>query len=128
MIGIGQVCIKIAGRDAGLLCAVIEVVNDNYVIVDGATRRRKCNVKHLEPMMRTLPIKKNAAHDEVVSEMNKAGFKIEVPAEKREKKEAGKKPVRQRKSLQNKEEKKEAKPKKAPKKEKKEAKKEAKKE
>ena len=53
MFEIGRLCVKIAGRDAGLKCLVVEVIDDNYVLIDGQTRRRKCNIKHLEPVSYT---------------------------------------------------------------------------
>lgn len=62
---IGRVCLKIAGRDAGRKCVVIETVNDHYVIVDGNVRRKKVNVKHLEPLPEMIKIKENAPSEEV---------------------------------------------------------------
>ena len=50
MIKIGRVCIKIAGRDAGQTAIVIDVIDNNYVLIDGNVRRKKCNIKHLEPL------------------------------------------------------------------------------
>lgn len=44
----GRVCMKLAGRDAGKACVVVESVDDKFVVVDGETRRRKVNVAHLE--------------------------------------------------------------------------------
>jgi len=67
MMEIGRVCMKIAGRDAGKLCAIVEIVDKNYVLIDGQTRRRKCNVDHLEPLMKVLDISKGASHEDVVS-------------------------------------------------------------
>lgn len=94
MIEIGRLCVKIAGRDAGLKCAVVDDLGKGFVVVDGQTRRRKCNIKHLEPLKEKLNIKKNASHDEIVREFKK--LKIEVK-EKKPKKKA-EKPKRQRKA------------------------------
>jgi large subunit ribosomal protein L14e len=66
MIEIGRVCVKIAGRDAGLKCVVVEDLGKNLVLVDGQTRRRKCNVAHLEPLNQKFDISKGASHDQVV--------------------------------------------------------------
>jgi large subunit ribosomal protein L14e len=66
MIEIGRVCVKIAGRDAGLKCVVVEDLGKNLVLIDGQTRRRKCNVAHLEPIAQKLDISKGASHDQVV--------------------------------------------------------------
>ena len=46
----GRICIKIAGRDAGNICIVIDKIDENYVLIDGNVRRRKCNIAHLEPL------------------------------------------------------------------------------
>lgn len=47
----GRVCVKIAGREAGKHCAVLEVKDANYVVVEGPeVRKRKTNVAHLEPL------------------------------------------------------------------------------
>lgn len=62
---VGRLCVKTAGRDAGKKCVVVDVIDNNFVLVDGETRRRRCNVKHLEPMDKVVNISKNATHDEV---------------------------------------------------------------
>jgi large subunit ribosomal protein L14e len=67
MIEVGRVCVKIAGRDAGLKCVVVDVLGKNTVLIDGQTRRRKCNMAHLEPLAQTLKIERGASHEKVVS-------------------------------------------------------------
>jgi large subunit ribosomal protein L14e len=50
MIEPGRVCVKIAGREAGQKCVVVEVLDENFVVVVGPkVRRRRCNIDHLEP-------------------------------------------------------------------------------
>ena len=96
---IGQVCVKIAGRDAGLECVIVDVLPGNLVLIDGNTRRRKCNIKHLEPINNFLDVNKNANHDEVVAAMKAAGIRV-VEAKKSSKaKSKGAKPVKKRKAL-----------------------------
>jgi large subunit ribosomal protein L14e len=51
----GRVCVKIAGRDAGRKCVVVEN-HGNFVTVDGDVRRKKVNVKHLEPLAKTIDV------------------------------------------------------------------------
>lgn len=65
MVEIGRVCVKIAGRDAGRKCVVIDVQDKNFVMIDGETRRKRCNSLHLEPLSMKLDIKKNASSEEV---------------------------------------------------------------
>jgi large subunit ribosomal protein L14e len=57
----GRVCVKIAGREAGKHCAVLEVVDANYVVVEGPeVRKRKTNVAHLEPLADRIDSKRDA--------------------------------------------------------------------
>ena len=76
MIEIGRLYLKVAGRDAGQVCTVVDILDNTYVLVDGQTRRRKCNVKHLEPLDKVIEIKKNANHSEVMSALGSAGFEV----------------------------------------------------
>lgn len=75
MIQPGRVCVKIAGRDGNLKCVVVENIDKNYVMIDGETRRRKCNISHLEPLSQTLNIGKGS-HEEVVSAFKEFGIEI----------------------------------------------------
>ena len=75
MIEIGRLCLKIAGRDAGLKCIIVDILDDKFVLIDGETRRRKCNILHLEPLKDTIKIKKKASHEDVKKEFEKLGLK-----------------------------------------------------
>lgn len=66
MLTVGSICMKIAGRDAGKLGVVLEVLDNTYVLLDGEVRRRKCNILHLEPLGKTVDVKKNATHADVM--------------------------------------------------------------
>jgi large subunit ribosomal protein L14e len=76
MVKVGDVAVKVVGRDAGQLCAIVEILDDNYVLIDGLTRRRKCNLNHLEFLGETVKIKKNADCDAVKSALRDAGFEF----------------------------------------------------
>lgn len=76
MIELGRLCLKIAGRDAGKHCIVVDLLDNNLVLIDGETRRRKCNIKHLEPLDKVIKIKKKSSHDEVKAEFKKLGLKV----------------------------------------------------
>jgi len=123
MIEIGRICIKLAGRDAGREAAIIEILDNNYVLIDGNVRRRKCNIFHLEPTENKIDIKKGASHEEVKKEFEK--LKINVWETKPKEKAERPRKQRNKKKLQA-----EAEPKKGkqPKTEKKEAEKKPKKE
>ena len=74
MYEVGRLCVKIAGRDARKKCVVVDVLDNNYVLIDGQTRRRNCNVNHLEPLDKVLKIKKGASHKDVVEALDKEGI------------------------------------------------------
>ncbi|KZX10887.1 50S ribosomal protein L14e [Methanobrevibacter oralis] len=49
-IEVGRVCVKTSGREAGKKCAIIEIIDENYVEVVGEdVKNRRCNIAHLEP-------------------------------------------------------------------------------
>jgi large subunit ribosomal protein L14e len=121
MMQIGRICIKTAGRDAGKKCVIIDVQNDLFVVIDGQTRRRKCNIRHLEPLDQLIDIEQNAPHDAVVSAFRQMGIEL-VTTKPKENKPA--KPVQQRKQNKKPAAEKKEKPKKAAKPAKEPAKKE----
>ncbi|MBI2208678.1 50S ribosomal protein L14e [Candidatus Woesearchaeota archaeon] len=75
MIEIGRLCVKTAGRDAGLKCVIVDILDNKFVLIDGETRRRKCNILHLEPLKDVIKVKKNASHEDIRKEFEKLGLK-----------------------------------------------------
>ena len=67
MIDIGRMCVKLAGRDAGKKCIIVDILKDHMVLIDGETRRRKCNILHLEPLADVVKIDKGASHEKVAN-------------------------------------------------------------
>ena len=92
MIQIGRVCVKLAGRDAGKRCAIIDILDKNTVLIEGETRRRKCNILHLELMEEVITVEKNASHEKVCKALGiepkekKPKNKTERPKRERKKK------------------------------------------
>lgn len=86
MIEIGRICIKLAGRDAGREAVIVDILKDNYVLIDGNVRRRKCNIAHLEPTSKKIELKKNASHEDVKKEFSKLKLAVweTKPKEKKE--------------------------------------------
>jgi len=110
MFKIGMVCMKIAGRDAGNLCVVVELEKDGHVLIEGAVRRRKCNVKHLEPTGDDVKVKAAASHAEVMKALGleprttKARKPAERPRKVRKvKPKIAKKPAKEEKPVVKKE-------------------------
>ncbi len=73
---VGRLCVKLAGRDAGRKCVVVEQLDNAYVLVDGATRRKKVNIKHLEPLAETIDVNSGASHEEVRATFKKLGLEV----------------------------------------------------
>ena len=66
IIDVGRVCVKKTGRESGNECVVVEVIDQNFVLITGPkTKRRRCNIKHLEPTGKTFDIKKGVTDAEV---------------------------------------------------------------
>ena len=74
MFDVGRVCVKIAGRDAGQKCVVVKKLEGKYVLIDGMTRRRKCNTLHLEPTDQMLDIQEDASHEDIVDAFKEWGL------------------------------------------------------
>lgn len=66
MFEVGRVVMKIAGRDAGKVGVVIKVIDDKFVMIDGFTRRKKVNIKHLVPLKKIINIKEEAKREEIL--------------------------------------------------------------
>ncbi len=81
---------KIAGRDAGSYCLVVDE-QDGRVLIDGQTRRRAVNQTHLEPLNKVAKIKKGASHEEVVKALEEFGIAVE---ERTTRKKADAKPTK----------------------------------
>lgn len=71
----GRLCVKLAGRDAGKKCVIVDTKNGKYLI-DGETRRRMCNARHLEPLKERVDIKKGASHADVTVAFKKLGMEL----------------------------------------------------
>lgn len=77
-IGIGRMVVKIAGRDSGKKGIIVEILDDKYVLLDGETRRRKCNILHIEPLSQIVKIEKNATHEDVSKALKEIGLEARV--------------------------------------------------
>ncbi len=70
---IGRVCVKLMGREAGQYCVIVDVIDKNYLLIDGLkVRRRRANYKHVEPTTDVIEISKGADHAAVEAAIKKA--------------------------------------------------------
>ncbi len=95
MIEVGRVIVKIAGRDAGKVGAIIDVYENNYVLIEGEVRRRKVNLNHLELLDKKITVEAQADKKTVVSQLKSLGYEIEEK-ESKEKKDKKEKPLKKR--------------------------------
>ncbi|HEX69322.1 MAG TPA: 50S ribosomal protein L14e [Candidatus Bathyarchaeota archaeon] len=80
-IEVGRICVKIAGREAGRKCVVIDVIDKNFALITGpkqltGVKRRRVNINHIEPTTEKIDIKRGASDEEIMEALGKAG-KIE---------------------------------------------------
>src|SRR5437879_11963575 len=81
-IEVGRVCVKVNGRETGQKCVIVDVIDKNFVLVTGpqkisGVRRRRRNVKHLEPTEDSIDIKKGDSDEDVAKAIGK-GKKAEA--------------------------------------------------
>jgi large subunit ribosomal protein L14e len=74
---VGRMCMKLAGRDAGKRCVVVKKIDDTFVMIDGATRRRKVNIKHLEPLAQMIEVA-DGSHEKVVAAFKDLGVELKA--------------------------------------------------
>lgn len=108
---IGQLCAKLAGRDAGEACLIIKQLDGNFVMVDGNVRRKKCNLAHLEFLPKAAEIKADASHEEVIAAMEKLGVPAKIKKQRTREKKAPAAPKAEAKKAEPKAAKAEKKPK-----------------
>jgi large subunit ribosomal protein L14e len=77
IIEVGRVCVKLNGREAGRKCVIVDVIDKNFVLITGpkkvnGVRRRRTNVKHVEPTSEAIDIKKGATDEDVAKIADKS--------------------------------------------------------
>lgn len=78
-IEIGRICVKVAGREAGRKCVIVDIIDENFVLVTGpksltGVKRRRVNIKHIEPLDKTINISRGASDEEVLKAIAEAGL------------------------------------------------------
>ncbi len=78
-IEVGRLCVKVSGREAGLKCVIVNIIDDNFVLVTGpksltGVKRRRVNIKHIEPLDVRINIQKGASDEEVLKALEEASL------------------------------------------------------
>ena len=81
VLDVGRVCIKTSGRDAMQYGVIVEKVDENFVVLDGQVRRRKVNIQHIEPLMKTVDIKAKADTKTVIKALEGVGIVVQPRVE-----------------------------------------------
>lgn len=80
-IEVGRLAVVIAGRRAGQKVVVVDVIDRNFILVTGAglnkVKRRRMNIKHLEPLPERISIERGADDEAVKSALEQAGISLE---------------------------------------------------
>ena len=77
-IQVGRVCVKTQGRETGKKCVIVDIIDESFVLVTGpkvvsGVKRRRANVKHLQPLEDHLQISKGASEEEIVDLLDETG-------------------------------------------------------
>ncbi|NPA47593.1 MAG: 50S ribosomal protein L14e [Thermococci archaeon] len=79
-IDVGRVVVVLAGRRAGQKAVVVDVIDRNFVLVTGAglnkVKRRRMNVKHLEPTQYKVKLERGADDEAVKAALEEAGLSL----------------------------------------------------
>ncbi|MFW5704543.1 MAG: 50S ribosomal protein L14e [Nanoarchaeota archaeon] len=96
MLEVGRLVVKTCGRDAMEYGVIIEVNDDKFVTIDGNVRRKKVNKFHVEPLNKTLDVKKGADTKTVLAAFEKAGIPVKKSTEPKKAKKVSEKPVKKK--------------------------------
>jgi large subunit ribosomal protein L14e len=75
---VGRVCVKVTGREAGKKCVIVDLIDKNFVLIDGprsitGVKRRRVNIDHLRPTKQKIKIKRGAADEELAQILVESG-------------------------------------------------------
>ncbi|MCS7374516.1 MAG: 50S ribosomal protein L14e [archaeon GB-1867-097] len=78
-IDIGRICVKTRGREAGKKCIIVDIIDDKYVLITGpkeltGVKRRRVNIKHIEPTELKIEIKPGVSDEEVIKALEEQGL------------------------------------------------------
>ena len=84
-IEVGRICVKMAGRESGRKCVLVDVMDKSFVLVTGpkkvtGVKRRRVNINHVEPTEDAVQVKRGASDEEVTQVLEAAGKLEEMAA------------------------------------------------
>jgi large subunit ribosomal protein L14e len=77
-IEVGRICVKLAGREAGSKCVIVDVMDKSFVLVSGpkkvtGVKRRRANMNHIELLEDKIELKRGASDEEIAQALEAAG-------------------------------------------------------
>jgi len=80
---VGRICVKLAGRETGKKCVIIDVMDKSFVLITGpkninGVKRRRVNINHVEPLQDRIEIPRGASDEEVTAVLESAGKREEM--------------------------------------------------
>jgi large subunit ribosomal protein L14e len=77
-IEVGRICVKMAGRETGRKCVIVDVMDKSFVLVTGpkkvtGVKRRRVNINHVAPTEDTIQVKRGASDEEVTQTLEASG-------------------------------------------------------
>jgi large subunit ribosomal protein L14e len=84
-IEVGRICVKMAGRESGRKCVIVDVMDKSFVVVTGpkkvtGVKRRRVNINHVAPLEDIVQVKRGASDEEVTQVLEAAGKLEEMAA------------------------------------------------
>ena len=76
---LGRCVVKSQGREAGQKAVIVDILDRNFVLITGpqnvsGIKRKRANIKHLEPLEQKIEIARGAADDEVETVLQQEGL------------------------------------------------------
>lgn len=76
---LGRCVVKSQGRQAGHKAVIVDILDRNFVLITGpqnvsGIKRKRANIKHLEPLAQKLPIARGSADADVEAALEQEGL------------------------------------------------------
>ena len=74
---VGRICVKIAGREAGRKCVILDIIDKNFLLITGppsvtGIKRRRVNMNHIEPTTTKIDLSRRATDEETIQALTEA--------------------------------------------------------
>lgn len=76
---LGRCVVKSQGREAGRKAVIVDILDRNFVLITGpqtisGIKRKRANIKHLEPLEQKVTIPRGAGDEEVETALEQEGL------------------------------------------------------